>query len=138
MFGAGGGGGGKVPGATYALFAVRDMLTIFASFNLPPMLADRIPMGEQMERHVSRISVAQFVAPAAVQVLSTPLHLLGLDLYNRTGKAGERVSVASRVGKVVKDWAPSCVFRICRIVPAFGVGGVVNRGMRERLLGRLE
>lgn len=140
MFGAAtSSGAGKVPGATYALFAVRDMLTIFASFNLPPMIKDRVPLSEQMERHVSRISVAQFVAPAAVQVLSTPLHLLGLDLYNRKGgTGGERVSVASRAAKVVKDWAPSCVFRICRIVPAFGVGGVVNRGMRERMLTRLE
>ena len=65
---------------------------------------------------MSKMSAAQFLAPAAVQVASTPLHLLGLDLYNRPNGKGE-VSVKSRVTKVVKDWAPSCAFRIARIVP---------------------
>lgn len=89
---------------------------------------------------MSKMSAAQFLAPAAVQVVSTPLHLLGLDLYNRPndGKGGGSVSVAGRVTKVVKDWAPSCAFRIARIVPAFGVGGVVNMNVRGRLLRGLE
>jgi len=126
----------KVPGTTYALFAVRDMLTIFASFNLPPLLAPMMPLSEGMEKYVSKMSAAQFLAPAAVQVASTPLHLLGLDLYNRPNGKGE-VSVKSRVTKVVKDWAPSCAFRIARIVPAFGVGGVVNTNVRGRFLGKL-
>jgi len=92
-----------------------------------------------MERNFSRISAAQFLAPAAVQVVSTPLHLLGLDLYNRPHKEGKgAVSIASRTAKVLKDWAPSFAFRVCRIVPAFGVGGVVNTNMRKRMLGGLE
>ena len=128
----------KVPGTTYALFAVRDMLTIFASFNLPPLLAPMMPVSEGMEKYVSKMSTAQFLAPAAVQIVSTPLHLLGLDLYNRPNKGTRDVSVASRMAKVVKDWAPSCAFRIARIVPAFGVGGVVNTNVRKRLLGKLE
>jgi len=65
-----------------------------------------------------------------------------LDLYNRPNKGnGEgkgKVSVASRTAKVLKDWAPSFVFRVCRIVPAFGVGGVVNTNMRKRMLGGLD
>jgi hypothetical protein len=137
MFGAAS-SAGPVPKVTFGLFAIRDMLTIFASFNLPPLIAPMLPMREGMERYMSRISVATFVAPAAVQVFSTPLHLLGLDLYNRPNKAGSSsVSAASRVSKVLKDWAPSCAFRICRIIPAFGVGGVVNNNVRGRMLGGL-
>ena len=128
-----------MPKTTYALFAARDMLTIFASFNLPAVVAPQLPMGEAVERNVSRMSAAQFLTPAAVQVASTPLHLLGLDLYNRPNKGGkDAVSVASRTAKVLKDWAPSFVFRVCRIVPAFGVGGVVNTNMRKRMLGGLD
>ncbi|PNS16353.1 hypothetical protein CAC42_6460 [Sphaceloma murrayae] len=123
-----------VPGPTYALFAARDCLTIFASFNLPPLLAPKIPLSEVAERYVSRTSVAQFLAPASVQLLSTPLHLLGLDLYNRNGGTSFR----DRLSKVHADWLPSSFARMCRIIPAFGVGGVVNTGVRKGMIGRLQ
>ena len=74
--------------------------------------------------------MAQFLAPAGIQVFSTPLHLWGLDLYNRPGlRLGERVK------RVVRDWGGSSVARMCRIVPAFGVGGVVNGGVRRGMMG---
>lgn len=128
MFGAAASSGRAVPPVSYMLFAVRDSMTVFASFNLPPIVAPLLPMGAEVEKYASRASVAQFLAPAAIQVVSTPLHLLGLDLFNRPSDGG--VSTASRAQKVVKDWGMSCVARICRIVPAFGVGGVVNTSVR--------
>jgi hypothetical protein len=78
-------------------------------------------------------SVAQFLAPAAVQVFSTPMHLLGLDFYNRNGGTTMR----ERWVVVRRAWAISCVARLGRIVPAFGVGGVVNAGVRRNLMGKL-
>ncbi|KAF4552843.1 Hypothetical protein D9617_8g048550 [Elsinoe fawcettii] len=123
-----------VPGPTYALFAARDCLTIFASFNLPPLLAPRVPLSEAAEKYVSRVSVAQFLAPAGMQLLSTPLHLLGLDLYNRNGGTPFR----ERLRKVRVDWLPSSLARMCRIVPAFGVGGVVNNSVRKSMMHKLE
>lgn len=87
---------------------------------------------------MSALSAAQFIAPAALQLFSTPLHLLGLDLYNREGGKGKEVSWASRMGKVRKDWLGSAVARMGRIVPAFGVGGVVNMNVRRGLMGRVE
>ncbi|KAF1982640.1 hypothetical protein K402DRAFT_384224 [Aulographum hederae CBS 113979] len=125
-----------VPGVTYSLFAFRDMLTIFASFNLPTLLAPHLPverLAGTFAEKMSAMSAAQFIAPAAVQVVSTPLHLLGLDLYNR-----ERVGWAERWRKVRGEWAWSCLARMGRIVPAFGVGGVVNAGVRKRLVGMVE
>lgn len=121
-----------VPPVSYALFAARDCMTIFASFNIPPLLAPHIPIGQGMEKYVSGLSVAQFAAPASVQLLSTPLHLLGLDLYNRR----EGVSFAERMRKVRLDWLKSSLARMCRIVPAFGVGGVVNTRVRSTLINR--
>lgn len=123
-----------IPPITYALFAARDSLTIFASFNLPPVLAPRIPLSEAAEQYVSRATVAQFLIPAGMQVFSTPLHLLGLDLYNRNGGTTAR----ERWVKVKADWGKSAVARMCRIVPAFGVGGVVNTGVRRRWMEGLE
>jgi hypothetical protein len=127
-----------VPLPTFFLFTVRDCLTIFASFNLPPILAPHLEkrMGEESKKYVGALSVAQFVTPAAVQLVSTPLHLLGLDLYNRPGAAVGGVD--GRASRVVRDWAKSAVARICRIVPAFGVGGVVNTKVRKNMMGKLE
>ena len=123
-----------VPPVTYALFAARDCLTIFASFNLPPILAPSLPLSEAAEKYVSRATAAQFLAPAAVQLVSTPFHLLGLDLYNRNGGT----PFGDRLRKVRVDWLKSSVARMCRIIPAFGVGGVVNNGLRSRLMKGLE
>ena len=137
--GGGGGGGGvarAIPSASYALFALRDSLTIFASFNLPPLVAPLLPMSAEVEKQVSRASVAQFLAPAGIQLLSTPLHLWGLDLYNRP--MGNGVGWRKRVRRVGRDWLGSSLARMGRVVPAFGVGGVVNKGVRGRMMGLVE
>lgn len=141
-------GGGKTPAATipllsYALFAMRDSMTIFASFNLPPIIAPRLlDLPPAVQKQFSgilstdsrRTNTAQFFAPAAMQLISTPLHLLGLDLYNRQGD----ISMARRLSRVTRDWGVSALARMCRIIPAYGVGGVVNTNMRKRLMKRLE
>jgi hypothetical protein len=111
-------------------------MTICASFNLPPVLAPYIPTQALPEiiRGVRKESIAQFIAPAAVQVFSTPMHLLGLDYYNRNGTT----TLLQRWNVVKRAWAVSCLARLCRIVPAFGVGGVVNAGVRRNFMERLE
>ncbi|KAK4224339.1 hypothetical protein QBC38DRAFT_485734 [Podospora fimiseda] len=115
---------------SYLLFAGRDCMTIFASFNLPPLLGPKI--SEKFGVKDGGMW-AQFLAPAACQVFSTPVHLLGLDFYNREGKKG----IKDRWGVVRRNWMGSTVARVCRILPAFGVGGVVNSGVRRELMGRL-
>lgn len=123
-----------VPGVTYALFAVRDCMTVFASFNLPSIIAPSLPLSEAAEKYMSRASAAQFLAPAGIQLLSTPLHLLGLDLYNRNGGTPFK----DRLRKVRVDWLKSSFARMGRIIPAFGVGGVVNANVRSRCMKALE
>lgn len=133
----------KIPRLSYALFAIRDSLTIFASFNLPPLIAPQLvhlppALKSQFSRILStearRNNTAQFIAPAAMQLVSTPVHLLGLDLFNRQGQLG----FAERLVRVTRDWGASALARVGRIVPAFGVGGVVNGNVRRSLMGRLE
>jgi hypothetical protein len=136
MFGPGG-PPRPVPGPSYALFALRDCMTIFASFNVPPLLGPVLSnsMSAEMQKVVAGQTAAQFLAPAGIQLLSTTVHLLGLDLYNRHQ---EHVSWRDRWSIVKKNWGVSVVARICRIVPAFGFGGVVNSKVRRRLMERLE
>ncbi len=121
---------------SYLLFAARDCMTIFASFNVPPLLGPVLSnkLSDQMQRHVSGQTLAQFAAPAVVQLASTPVHLLGLDIYNRPAVEG---GWRDRFRAVGKNWAVSTAARICRIVPAFGVGGVVNFKVRRGLMERL-
>lgn len=99
-----------VPAPTFVLFAARDAMTIFFSFNVPPILAPYMPQNTLMRPE----SWAQFLAPASCQILSTPLHLLGLDLYNR----GEKVGFKARCQKIMVNYVPSAAARMCRILPA--------------------
>ncbi|KAH6676543.1 hypothetical protein B0J14DRAFT_356059 [Halenospora varia] len=126
-----------VPLPSYALFTLRDCLTIFASFNVPPLLGPVLNrnLSSEVQKSISGQTIAQFAAPAGVQLLSTPMHLLGLDLYNRGGK---NITWGDRWAIVKKNWGVSAVARICRIVPAFGVGGVVNAKVRKNLISKLE
>ena len=121
-----------VPRASYALFALRDSMTIFASFNLPPLLAPVLPISKELERRMTRTNAAQFLAPAGMQLFSTPLHLLGLDLYNRPGRTG--IGWKDRMQRIGRDWMGSSAARMARIIPAFGIGGVVNTKVRARLM----
>lgn len=139
MFGNSSAPTARIPKISYALFACRDSMTIFASFNLPSIIAPRLaelppPVKEKFSRILStesgRTNTAQFIAPAAMQIFSTPIHLLGLDLYNRQGQLG----LQQRVLMVTKNWIVCAFARMGRIVPAFGVGGVVNANMRSSLL----
>jgi hypothetical protein len=114
---------------SYALFATRDLLTIFFSFNVPPLLAPYMPSN----LYFLPTTYSQIAAPAVCQLFSTPLHLLGLDLYNRAG-----VSKADRWRLVRSKWMISAFARMGRIIPAFGFGGVTNRKTRTYLMGRIE
>lgn len=129
-----------VPLPSYVLFTARDCMTIFASFNLPPLLGPVISsnLSNEMQKTISGQTIAQFVAPAGIQLLSTPMHLLGLDLYNRPSTAKQTVTWAERAKIIQKNWGVSAVARMCRIMPAFGIGGVVNGKLRKNLMSKLE
>ena len=49
-------------------FGLRDCMTVFATFNLAPMLADR---------GVLDPTTAALLCPIAMQWISAPIHLLG-------------------------------------------------------------
>ncbi|KAK2739569.1 hypothetical protein FQN57_006531 [Myotisia sp. PD_48] len=125
----------RIPLTSYSLFCLRDSLTIFASFNLPPLVSRHIP-DAFASTPSGKKALAQFTIPATVQLFSTPVHLLGLDLYNRQPVGG--LSAADRWARVKRDWIPSCAARIGRILPAYGVGGVANTRFRETLMESID
>ncbi|KAL5335165.1 hypothetical protein BJX70DRAFT_332106 [Aspergillus crustosus] len=129
------GGPLKVPKISYTLFCLRDSITIFASFNVPSLIAPSIP-DYIASTPGMKSAIAQFSCPALMQFASTPMHLLGLDLYNRQPPGG--LGWRERAARIRRDYVPSCFARMGKIVPAYGVGGVVNVRMRAGLMGWLE
>jgi hypothetical protein len=95
-------------------------------------------MSDELQKSISGQTVAQFVAPAGIQLLSTPLHLLGLDLYNRPTGGKELVTWGDRWAIIKKNWGVSAVARMCRIMPAFGIGGVTNSKLRSSMMQKLQ
>ncbi|KAG7397497.1 hypothetical protein PHYBOEH_000649 [Phytophthora boehmeriae] len=120
------------PLSSIGLFAVRDSLTVGASFNAPKVLSKKLQDDAQVEKSKAN-TIAQLVCPMAVQFISTPLHLLGLDLYNNKGQ-----SIAKRASFVQREYLKSAFARIGRIGPAFGIGGVGNTYFRNNLRAKLE
>jgi hypothetical protein len=140
MFGK---GPSAIPKISWVLFSLRDSMTIFASFNLPSIIAPKLadlpePVQQRFRRILAtesgRMNTAQFITPAAMQIFSTPFHLLGLDFINRQGELG----MGKRVARVTRDWGVSALARMGRIIPAFGVGGVVNAKVRKGFMKELE
>ena len=64
-----------------------------------------------------------------MQPLTGPLHLLGLDVYNRIAPVG----AASRLAASFNNYGAVVGARMFRQLPAFGIGGVGNRALRNVL-----
>jgi len=114
----------SLPPMSIALFGMRDSLTILAGFSLPGLLS--IQLQESGWRKHSSETFSQILTPVFMQIFSTPFYLVGLDLYNRTG-----VSTAERVDFVQKEYTKTTIARMSRILPAYGIGGVVNTQLRR-------
>lgn len=113
-----------LPPTAAVCYAVRDMITVGASFTAVDPLGNMLGSHFAMSSESAQVS-AQLLAPVAAQVLNTPIFLLGMDLYNRpVTSAGDRVAFIS------KQYAKTLFSRWARIFPAFSIGGVVNRKLR--------
>jgi hypothetical protein len=114
------------PRASYALFAMRDCLTITSSFVLKNDFKTYLEEQCGLSRTNADVA-ASFIVPMTAQVFSSPLHIVALDLYQRpVVEAGARWHI------VKKQFLSTCTGRVVRVIPAFGVGGFVNDLLKER------
>ena len=116
----------KVPRSVGATFLFRDAITIFGSVNLPPMLSPFLS-DSYFANPAMKMAALQLSVPILSQIVATPVHLLALDLYNNPMKEG----TVPRVTRMKRNLAPTTAMRCSRIIPAFGVGLVVNTGLRD-------
>jgi hypothetical protein len=122
----------RFPRIVGAAFLFRDAITIFGSVNLPPMLTSSVP-DSLFSSPAIKMAAMQIFTPVLSQIVATPVHLLGLDLYTNTqSKTSERAS------RIRRSLGATTVMRCSRIIPAFGVGLVMNTGLRDYFHHKLE
>ena len=119
------------PMASYMSFFARDLATVGASFNMPSPASKVLQENFGMAR-TQADRTAQVLCPVLIQTFTTPMHLLGLDYYNRP-----TASTTERVGEIIKHYNKSVAARMARIAPAFGFGGIGNTYFRETYRGYL-
>ena len=113
----------KFPRMVGATFLGRDAITILGSITLPPMVSHRIPIADP----AAQMAAAQLLVPVLSQVVATPVHLLGLDMYANP----EKEARGERAKRIRRALLGTTAVRCARIIPAFGIGGIVNTGLRE-------
>jgi hypothetical protein len=121
-----------LPLPSFVLFGARDSLTILAGFGLPSMISSQLSSNLGIDLKFSQ-TISQLFVPCAMQFLSCPLHLLGLDLYNRPG-----LSTLERLSFIRKEYLGTALARVGRIFPAFGIGGVLNIYLRNEFYNHFE
>lgn len=115
-----------VPLTTYGTFLFRDSLIIGAGFILPAMVADGLKSNGMEPQTAAK--VAQLGTPCAMQLVITPIHLLGLNLYNAPDAA-----MSERMRTVAKGYPDATGVRMLRFFWAYGVGGLVNKALNEHV-----
>ncbi|KAJ4302917.1 hypothetical protein N0V90_001808 [Kalmusia sp. IMI 367209] len=120
----------RFPRTVGATFLLRDAITILGSFTLPPMLSHTLPLADP----AAQMAAAQLLVPVLSQVVATPVHLLGLDLYSNP----QRWEKGERARRIKRGLLGTTAARCARIIPAFGVGGIVNTGLRSWFHGKVD
>jgi len=115
----------SVPMTTYGTFLFRDALIIGAGFILPAMVAGHLKSNGMEQQSAEKL--AQLATPCAMQVVITPIHLFGLNLYNTPV-----APFSERMKAVAKTCPEATGVRMFRFFWAYGVGGLVNRSLNER------
>ena len=116
MFGS---GVPNFPKMSYALFAARDSVIVGSSFNGPiimsPVLQREFGWGKE-----TADTIAQLACPGLAQILGTPIHLIGLDLYNRP-----EITPMGRFDGLLRRTLEPLVARMARQIYVFGLGGIL-------------
>ncbi|KAJ5433662.1 uncharacterized protein N7458_012818 [Penicillium daleae] len=118
----------RTPFSTYSAFLLRDVITIYTSFALPSTVSSYVS-DTAFSHPQAKAAVAQLAVPALGQAINTPVHLIGLEIYNRQGG----VKLPEMIDFVRRNFVSAALVRIGRIIPAFGLGTLSNNELRGEL-----
>ncbi|KAJ1558816.1 hypothetical protein HK096_003146 [Nowakowskiella sp. JEL0078] len=131
LYGANSGINRPFPMSSYGLFAVRDIFTMGASFTLPPIMSKSLQQSFPSLGKNSSDIISQLLLPTSVQLITTPLHLFALDIYNNP-----KSKINQRMDFIRKETPATTVTRMFRMLPAFGLGGTYLDNLDERTRNR--
>lgn len=114
-----------VPPRSLLCYGARDSATILASFVLPSHLAGILERQAGLSNSSASV-LSQLTTPCAIQLFSTPLHLYGMDYYNNSAH-----TLRQRFDFIKREYTKTVIARMSRILPAFGVGAVINSKVRS-------
>lgn len=127
----------SIPYLSYVLFAARDSATVLASASLPFMIHSRLDdqpvfsYATKSGRELWSMSHSvQLASVAGAQVISAPIHMLGLDVHNRQVKMAMR----ARIRTVWQHAFQVTSLRMMRVVPTFIIAGSVNKCCRTSMV----
>ena len=123
---------GKVPNISYALWLIRDGMSMAAAFIIPERVAREIYSRNDSSFEKAQ-KQSQFLCPMIFQIFFLPLHLIGLDFYNI-----EKSTLRARIGRISKTYSPALPLRFFRMGSAFGIGGVKNKKLRDFIISKYE
>ena len=120
----GGGDSRPFPLSGCVLFVFRDLLANGGGFTFPPLVEPLLAptLGKARAK-----TYAQLLVPAAINTLTSPLHLLALSLYTNPEH-----SPALHVASVAAVYISVTSSRILKGFAAFGLGGVSNNKLRAK------
>lgn len=118
-----------LPLASAACYGTRDFITIAASFTLIQPVAKHVESTFGLQKSTAML-LSQLCCPLLAQLFNTPIFLLGMDLYNKP-----EATSAQRTEFIKAQYWKTFWSRVARIGPAFSIGGVVNRFLRQNLAG---
>merc|ERR1712038_213682 len=83
-------------------------------------------------------TLSQIACPILAQTVAGPVQLLGLDIYNRPlPNASAKEVFRERMIFQYNNFRSIVSARICRIAPAYGIGGVGNTYFRDMWRSKL-
>lgn len=108
-------------------------MTVFASFWVAPLVAESFKkaMPKLTDRQAS--DCADFVVPASLQFIATPLHLYGIALKENPDKTPREI-----VRLLRSSYLPAVAARTVRIIPPFGFGMMIMKRLRSKGGERVE
>jgi hypothetical protein len=115
-----------VPTGSYLAWLSRDVISMGVVFTLPPIVGKQVSGVVGSER--AGTLAAQFGLPLVMQFVTTPMHLLGYEIYNNPNG-----TVADRIEFLKKDYLKNVGMRMVRMVPPWSVGVSGNREIRAYL-----
>lgn len=113
------------PKISYGLFSIRDIITFYSCFIFKKDFMNYL--SNYMPKNTADF-MSSIIIPITAQTISTPLHIMAIDLYQRP-----IIDFKDRLKNIKNMYFTVCSGRIIRVIPAFCIGGFINDMLRNRL-----